>query len=226
MTFRSDITVDWNQSPRLILIAAPSTTLTIQDLHDTLRVLEERPFEGLAYPPIIETAGKESLGSGVNVGLTAKLLNAKVAFAARKTATENGTITTPDTNGKTLTDSAATFVTNGIVSGAGVINITDQSKATVLKVVSQTQLITDGLGGGSDNQFGTNDIYHVQNSVSCEVSGGNLVAVTSDGITSMEPIMATMGTMVIRTSSSSATLNGNNLATKSDMIQTMLVFGS
>ena len=58
MVFRSDITVSWIHSPRLIFVAAPSTEVSIQDLVDTLRFLEERPWEGLAYPSIIEAAGK------------------------------------------------------------------------------------------------------------------------------------------------------------------------
>lgn len=206
MTFRNDVTVDWRQSPRLIFVAAPSTEITIQDLHDTLRVLEERPWEGLPYPSIVETAGKEELGGGVTVGLTMKLLNAKLAFQGRKTSTETGTITTADTTGYLLTDSNATFVTNGVQPGASIVNLTDGSRATVLRVVSQTVLETDILGDGVDNQFGLGDSYEVQNVTQVTVDGGNLVAVDADLVTPMDPILPTVGTQVVRTSSSSATL--------------------
>lgn len=205
MTFRSDVTVDWRQSPRLIFIAAPSTEISIQDLHDTLRVLEERPGEGLPYPSIVETAGKEELGDGVNVGLTMKLLNARLAFQGRKTSVEIGTVTTADTTGYRLTDSNATFVTNGVQPGAWIINLTDGSRATVLRVVSQTVLETDVLGDGVDNQFGSGDSYEVQNVTQVEINGGNLVAVASDLVTPLDPVLPTMGTQVVRTASSSAT---------------------
>jgi hypothetical protein len=200
------VSVDWRQSPRLIFVAAPSTEITIQDLHDTLRVLEERPGEGLPYPSIVETAGKEELGGGVTVGLTMKLLNARLAFQGRKTSVETGAITTADTSGYRLIDSNATFVTNGVLPGAWIVNLTDGSRATVLRVVSQTELETDVLGDGVDNQFNLADAYEVQNVTQVEVSGGNLVAVDVDLVTSIDPILPTVGTQVVRTSSSSATL--------------------
>jgi hypothetical protein len=206
MVFRSDITVDWTQSPRLIFVAPPSTSISIQDLIDTLRFLEERPWEGLAYPSIIDAAGKEDLGGGVLVGITAKLLNARLAFEARKTSEESGSITTADTNGVTLNDSTALFITNEVTPGSWVVNLTDGSRATVLRVVSETQVITDGLGDGVDNQFAMSDLYEIQNVIQCEINGGNIVAVAADGITPISALLPTMGTQAVRTASSSATL--------------------
>jgi len=81
MAIRTDITVDWQASPRIATVAAPSTELTIQDLHDTLRYLEDT--EGASFPYIIDSAGKESLGGGVYVGITTTLQNCKVAFEDR-----------------------------------------------------------------------------------------------------------------------------------------------
>lgn len=206
MVFRSDISVDWTQSPRLIFVAAPSTSITIQDLIDTLRFLEERPWEGLVFPQIIEAAGKEDLGGGVKVGITAKLLNARLAFEARKISIESGTITTADTNGVTINDSTALFITNGIEPGSWVVNLNDGSRATVLRVVSEIQIITDGLGDGIDNQFNSGDLYEIQNVIQCEVNGGNIVAVGADGVTPISAILPTMGIQAVRTASSSATI--------------------
>jgi len=205
MVFRADISVDWNSNPRLIFVANPSTEISIQDLVDTLRILEEKPWEGLAYPYIIDAAGKESLGGGVSVGITAKLLNAKLAFEARKNSIQNGSITTTDSSGVILNDSAASFISNGINPGAWIVNLNDGSRATVLNINSETQLITDGLGNGIDNQFASGDLYEIQNIVQCDVNGGNLVAVSDDGITAISSILPTMGTQVTRTLSSSAT---------------------
>jgi len=41
MPIRGDITVNWDLSPRVIIVAAPSAELVIQDLHDTMRSLED-----------------------------------------------------------------------------------------------------------------------------------------------------------------------------------------
>jgi len=82
MAVRTDITVDWASSPRLITVLAPSTEVTIQDLVDTCRALED-DLQNLTYGSIISAAGKEQLGGGVTVGITATLLNAVLAFQAR-----------------------------------------------------------------------------------------------------------------------------------------------
>ncbi len=79
---RNDVTVDWAASPRIIWVAAPSIEITMQDLRDTLRSLEMSE-EGILYAPLLESSGKQNLGGGVLVGLTIKLLNAKLAFEAR-----------------------------------------------------------------------------------------------------------------------------------------------
>lgn len=82
MSIRYDISIDWTSSPRLLTVAAPSTELTIQDLLDTCRMLEDTtPGENYEY--LISAAGKEPLGGGVVVGITATLNNVYVAFEAR-----------------------------------------------------------------------------------------------------------------------------------------------
>lgn len=204
MAFRNDITVQWNLSPRIITIASPSTSVTIQDLHDTLREIEAYA-ENLVYPTIISSAGKEALGGGVYVGLTSTLLNAKICFEARKTASHSGVITSSDLTGRILTDNTATFVSDGVEPGAWIINYVDGSVCSVITVDSETQLTTNVLGGGADNRFELGDSYRVQNVTQCSVFGGNLVAVDSVG-SEMTPILPAAGVQVIRTSSSSATL--------------------
>lgn len=82
MTFRADVTVDWSASPRIITVASPSVEITIQDLVDTCRVLESQ-IANLGYPHLINAAGKEALGGGTFVGITATLQNALVAFEPR-----------------------------------------------------------------------------------------------------------------------------------------------
>ena len=47
MAFRTDISIDWTTSPRIITLAAPSTEITIQELYDTLRDLEGRIYDSV-----------------------------------------------------------------------------------------------------------------------------------------------------------------------------------
>jgi len=82
MAVRTDLTVDWQASPRVITVLGPSVTIKIQDLHDSVKKLEEEPY-ALSYPPLIKSAGKEDLGGSTEVGITSTLQNARLAFEAR-----------------------------------------------------------------------------------------------------------------------------------------------
>lgn len=206
MPFLSDIRIEWFLSPRIIRVAAPTVQVSIQDLHDTLRELEQDP-NNMIYPFILSTTGKQVLGPGVFVGLTSSLQNARIAFDARKVSVATGTITTTDSTGVNLLDSTATFITDGLEPGAWIVNITDQSIASAVNIVSETQILTDTLGDGYDNQFTSGDVYKIWPVIQMEVAGGNIVAVGSDGYSELDAILPTAGTQVVRTSSSSATLS-------------------
>jgi hypothetical protein len=214
MATRSDIDVFYNLSPRLIRVAAPSTSLTIQDLHDTLRDIEDEPAN-LIYPGLVSTAGKEELGGGLSVGLTATLLNAQVMFERRTNVVSTGTITTgssPSERAMVLIDASATFITDGVKRSDFVVNDTDaDSFSEVLSVDSQTQLTVLLPSSGADNDFDFGDAYTVYEMVQCEISGGNLVAEDDIG-DPLDPVFPTVGTQVIRTGSSSATLIGGGAA--------------
>jgi len=82
MAIRNDLTIDWDASPRIITIDAPSTEITILDLHDSCRSLEASPTN-MEDPSLIDSSGLEALGGGTKVGLTTTLQNALVAFEAR-----------------------------------------------------------------------------------------------------------------------------------------------
>ena len=58
MTVRNDISIDWTQSPRVLTVLSPSTTITIQDLVDTCRYLEVLDFD-MIYDHLIDAAGKK-----------------------------------------------------------------------------------------------------------------------------------------------------------------------
>ena len=201
MASRDDIDILWHLSPRIVLVKAPSDELTVQDLHDTVRDIESRP-ENLIYDGLIATAGGENLGGGVTVGLTSTLQNARIAFEANKTFVTSGIISTTDATGNFLIDSNNTF--SGINPGSWILNLTDGSIATVYTVDSNTQLRTDFLGGGDDNQFEIGDWYKIIEVDQKEVAGGNLVAIDENDA-DLEPLLPTAGNQVVRTSASSAT---------------------
>lgn len=82
MAVRNDITVDFSSSPRIAEIADPSTTVTIQDLYDTLSVIQAR-LENASFPVVVKAGGKDDLGGGRRVGVTLTLQNTRLAFQAR-----------------------------------------------------------------------------------------------------------------------------------------------
>ncbi|MFH1320072.1 MAG: hypothetical protein ABII90_05380 [Bacteroidota bacterium] len=204
------ITVYPHLSPRLIEVDSPTTSISIQEIVDLVRAWEDTVL-GLHFPFLIDASGKDVLGGGVYVGITATLQNAVIAFEVQGGVDSSGTVTTPDTTGTVLTDSVGTFISDGILAGDTVVNVTDGSITSVLSVDSEQQLTTFGLESGTDNQFDNSDSYKIWNKVQCEVLGGNLVAVDESG-TTMSPFLPTAQTHVTRSSSSSATLTDLNLA--------------
>jgi hypothetical protein len=197
------LTIYPNLSPRIIEVDSPTVNISVQEIVNLVRDWEAT-VKNLDYAFLIDAAGKEDLGGGVSVGITATLKNAIIAFAIQGGVDSSGTVTTPDATGVVLTDSAGTFISDGIVAGDTVVNVSDGSITSVLRVDSETQLTTFGLASGTDNQFDSADSYKIWNKVQCEVSGGNLVAVDENGAT-MSAFLPTAQTHVIRTSSSSAT---------------------
>lgn len=202
MAFRDDVVVDWSVSPRIVKVLSPSTEITIQDLVDTCRELEQQQGNLIHYH-IVSAAGKEPIGGGVLVGITATLLDAQVQFEARTTAAESGTVTTGGTT--TLTDTSADFVSAGVARGSIVINFTDGSIGDVLNVVDANNLTVVELVNGTDNDFDIGDDYDVFNIEQVSVTGGNLVAVDDVG-GEIRAVLSSFGTQLDRTSSSSATL--------------------
>lgn len=82
MAARDDITVDTTVAPRVITVASPSVALTVQDLLDTLREWEQELLN-LEQKKIVDAAGKDDLGGGLEVEVTLTLLDAVLTFEAR-----------------------------------------------------------------------------------------------------------------------------------------------
>jgi len=209
VTSRNDeVTVEHNSSPRVIEVIAPFTEWTMQDHVDTLRV-EEHSFTGMSQKKLLNASGKEDLGGGVKVGITAASQDVLVSFEGRTTPAQTGTVTSnpgsPIAGRDSFIDTAATFVTNSLSRGSLVINFTDNSVAEVVSIQSETQITTKTLVNGIGNTFDTSDVYHVFNVIQCRAVGGNLTAVNSSQV-AISPILPTAFTQVLLTSSSSATL--------------------
>ena len=168
MVVRTDVTVDFLVSPRLIEVAAPSVEITIQDLYDTLREIEDE-IQNLDDDFLISAGGKEPLGGGVLVGITSTLNNAQLLFEARRTVLSEGTVTTsgspqigsPVTAGSPtgaggtgvfMQDSTATFISDGVARGDIIFNCTDLSSSEIISVPNETSVQTRGLGGGTTDR--------------------------------------------------------------------------
>lgn len=205
MATRTDINVDFSVSPRRIVMDAPSLSITMQDLVDTLREIEDDLPLGMSNPRLLDASGKEPLGGGVSVGITVALQNAVFEAEARNVAAESGTHT-GSTSTTQLIDSAADFVAAGVERGSLIINFTDQSIVDVLEVVDANTLnIRGSLTGGTDNDFDNGDAYKVYNHVQVQVFGGNMTSVDDLGA-DIDPISPSAFVQVVRTSSSSATI--------------------
>jgi len=206
MAIRNDVTIDWTTSPRIIEVDAPSTEFSIQDLVDTCRDNEDELIN-IDNPHLVNAAGKEDLGGGVTVGITASLQDAQVSFEARTTHIADGLADADDIYGTTLTGAAGVdFTASGVNRGDSVINWDDHSFATVVSAPSGENYVTHtDLENGVNNDWGIGDDYSIFATVQCEIAGGNLTGVDTQG-GSADAIFPTVFTQIVRTSSSSATL--------------------
>lgn len=82
VSVRTDVTIDWTVSPRIITVASPSTTITIQDLSDTLRWLEYQ-ISAMNRPYILDNEGKFALSATKQTGISLRLVDAQLEFEAR-----------------------------------------------------------------------------------------------------------------------------------------------
>lgn len=209
MASRTDVEVTYADSPRVAEIAAPSTDINMQDLVDTLRDAEYS-WAGNTSKKLLNASGKEDLGGGVRVGITAALQNLLLAFEGRTTPAETGTVTSNPgsviVGRDQFVDTSADFVTAAVARGSLVINFTDQSVAEVVSVDDLNTLTTKTLVNGIGNTYDVADVYHVFNIIQCKADGGNLVAVDEAQAT-VAAILPTAFTQVTLTSSSSATIS-------------------
>lgn len=111
-------------SPRVIEVLAPLTEISLQDLSNQIKDWEDEP-SNLTYPILIKTFGKQALGGGVLVGITAELQNAKISFTARDgtdtppevlCTVSGGNLVALDANGASMTPIYPTAYTQVVIS--------------------------------------------------------------------------------------------------------------
>jgi hypothetical protein len=199
-----DITVYPKLSPRVVVVDYPQTEASVQDIVNAVRAWEDT-WEGQAYPYLIDAAGKEDLGGGTTVGITATFRNTQLRFAARPVPLSTGTVTTGSGTGQVLTDSGADFIADGIYVGCTAINETTNAMETVVSIdPGGTEIISFPLQAGTRQDWQIGDSYSVYPNELCNISGGNLVAVDDVGA-SIDPILQAPNVLVVRSSASSAT---------------------
>jgi hypothetical protein len=136
MAIRNDITFDMASSPRIITVDSPSTSVTIQDLLDTIRDFED-DLQNLSYPRLTDASGKESLGGGISVGITINLQNAKLAFEARlgpsfvQCEVSGGNLVAVDVNGSVIDPIETTDYTQVIRTSSTSATLVDPKALTL-----------------------------------------------------------------------------------------------
>lgn len=181
-------------TPRVLNIPQAWGDPTVQDIWDTLSAVAA-DLDNLIYKPLIDRpkgGGKAQLGAGKFTGITLMMNNCQVQFEPQVSKLETGTVTTGDTNGVNLVDSAATFITNNVMRGEIILNATDGSHSTVLRVDSETSLVATPLLGGTDNQFDIGDAYEILDHTNQNVVDGDLIAQDHNEV-AMLPLLTAFG---------------------------------
>ena len=167
MTIRSDLTVNWEASPRIITIAAPSTEITIQDLLDTCRDLESQP-SAMDDDHLIDGSGKEFLGGTTYVGLTVTLNNTVLAFEARGgpawilCVIAGGNLVSVDENGNNIDPRTPTAYTTVDRTASSSATLQEQEALQYSSFQNAVWIDINGSNTGTDYPVGTRE-YPVNN---------------------------------------------------------------
>ncbi len=143
-------------SPRVIEVLAPLTEISLQALSDQIKDWEDEP-SSLTYPILIKTFGKQTLGGGVQVGITAELQNAQISFTARDgtdtppeviCTVSGGNLVAVDENGANISPIYPTAYTQVVIAQS-----TSASIITPPENLNMLYLI-ESLRGGSGRSLG------------------------------------------------------------------------
>lgn len=190
MAIRSDITVDWESSPRIITVAAPSTEVVIQDLHDTLAYLEQLPVN-MDNDQIVSSSGKENLGGGVQVGITSTLLNAQLAFEARpgpnyaQCSVSGGNLVAIDANGADIPPIYPTAYTQVVVTSSSSATLQNQKSLEIASFQGGVAINPNSTISGTAFPAGTRDnpVNNTADAIAIALSRGLRTLFIQDNLT-------------------------------------------
>uniref|UniRef100_A0A6H1ZZC4 Uncharacterized protein n=1 Tax=viral metagenome TaxID=1070528 RepID=A0A6H1ZZC4_9ZZZZ len=140
-------------SPRIITVPeADGDSITIQSLVNQIRAWEDDQIN-LSYPKLLSAGGKDDLGEGVFVGITATLENAKLKFAARTSPTVctigGGNLVALDSYGEPMSpvefsDNVAVIISqssSGTIVSTGVSGLTSEESTKLMGALSKVDFI-------------------------------------------------------------------------------------
>lgn len=141
---------------------------------------------------------KETIPADTRAAGTVRISGDRYRYASWATSTftlataSTGTVTTPDATGVTLIDSTADFVTDGVEPGDIVRNTTDGSVTAVKSVTDLHTLVTEGLTGGTDDEFGASDSYTVNALAEAYAEDTGLYATILDDVADSDTMSASL----------------------------------
>ena len=128
--------LQFDKNSRIITIESPATGITVQNLFNGIRDYEARP-DCLEIAKIVDAAGKDDLGGGLQVGITMRLLNWKVKFADRAGPSYEdcevfgGNLLAVDANNQSMNPiQPAAFVTVTVTKAVSAARIADVAEWT------------------------------------------------------------------------------------------------
>lgn len=146
----SGVTVDFEVSPRIATVPISLDAVTIQDWHDTLTNIQGRPGN-MSFADLIDSAGKEDLGGGVAVGITATMQNCKIAFAARpgpsyvRCTVSGGNIVALDEFGIPMNPVEPTAYTQVAIAASSSATLLESTEAVLIEKLLRNRLeLADG----------------------------------------------------------------------------------
>lgn len=160
MTIRNDLSVNWDASPRIITVNSPSVEIAMQDLLDTMRLMEASSV-AMDDASIIDAAGKENLGGGVKVGLTITLLNATLAFETRSGPSytqcniSGGNLVAIDDIGDNISPIYPTAFTQIVLANSSSATLQEQSALQYASFNGGVTIDVTSLYSGTDYPIGT-----------------------------------------------------------------------
>jgi hypothetical protein len=149
----------FDKNTKIITVLDPATTITVQDLHDDIRIYEA-DNSNLEITQIANASGKQDLGGGVRVGITLELINDwRLAFEERDgpdtvlCTVSGGNLVATNQYGNTAI--FPTAFTQVIISQSSSATISDASATTTTNIMYMLESMRTG-----GNHAGVGSIYY------------------------------------------------------------------